>query len=432
VEFEEQRSQDVALVLTREYSDSRVLLSTKLEIQSPYIKTAMQKVITSYPGVYLDTIGPIVLHAEPRCLFHYRKELQAQAANLDNSKAKQHINLCLRYMARALRKEIQIYDNTMHQPDQAPGLEYSVLWMAFRPGDLIYHKHQDGKESVFRLVFMERRKMYREQTLTEDYWALKGEKIICAGHSLKYAYEYGSIHRYHGYQSLSRLELYPLKYHEAKDQTMQRLLDRGKKYLSLIGTCYRQYDGAAKVFPAGMEDEGDWQTRLVSELDPCLHCSLLSSQICQRIMFDSGEFRDNVAPFQEHMIAFCKPLNMTSDEHLSIPDEETLMCDYELPGFCLSSKQWGLFDVAKIKSIDFNSTAFDSLVLDSVKKKMISSLVKEEVDRVSGFDDIVKGKGKGLIFLLHGEPGTGKTLTAGKSLTTSENLWSLLTHLQRV
>jgi len=31
--------------------------------------------------------------------------------------------------------------------------------------------------------------------------------------------------------------------------------------------------------------------------------------------------------------------------------------------------------------------------------------------------DFVEGKGSGLIFLLHGSPGVGKTFTAGMSLT---------------
>jgi len=31
-------------------------------------------------------------------------------------------------------------------------------------------------------------------------------------------------------------------------------------------------------------------------------------------------------------------------------------------------------------------------------------------------EDVIEGKGNGLIMLLHGSPGTGKTLTAGKSL----------------
>lgn len=64
-------------------------------------------------------------------------------------------------------------------------------------------------------------------------------------------------------------------------------------------------------------------------------------------------------------------------------------------------------------------SAFDSLVLSQQKKDLISSLVKEQSNKESHFDDIIKGKGKGLIFLLHGEPGTGKTLTAGNSSTVS-------------
>ncbi|KAF2801840.1 P-loop containing nucleoside triphosphate hydrolase protein [Mytilinidion resinicola] len=35
-------------------------------------------------------------------------------------------------------------------------------------------------------------------------------------------------------------------------------------------------------------------------------------------------------------------------------------------------------------------------------------------DDVDGFDDVVRGKGQGLIILLHGAPGLGKTMTAGR------------------
>jgi hypothetical protein len=45
---------------------------------------------------------------------------------------------------------------------------------------------------------------------------------------------------------------------------------------------------------------------------------------------------------------------------------------------------------------------------------MISSLVDmNEGDNIH-FDDWIRGKGKGIIFLLHGEPGVGKTYTAGE------------------
>lgn len=52
-------------------------------------------------------------------------------------------------------------------------------------------------------------------------------------------------------------------------------------------------------------------------------------------------------------------------------------------------------------------------------KQRLTRATPSETDgneKAAGFwsADFVKGKGQGLIFLLHGKPGTGKTYTAGK------------------
>ncbi|TPX15884.1 uncharacterized protein E0L32_000218 [Thyridium curvatum] len=65
-----------------------------------------------------------------------------------------------------------------------------------------------------------------------------------------------------------------------------------------------------------------------------------------------------------------------------------------------------------------SKTTFSQLVLPPGHKKMVLSLVsqhfrnKESFKRRNEKVDIVKGKGKGLIILLHGAPGVGKTTTA--------------------
>jgi len=71
-----------------------------------------------------------------------------------------------------------------------------------------------------------------------------------------------------------------------------------------------------------------------------------------------------------------------------------------------------MFEIDGVKEVDFNEKAFESLVLPEEQKTTILSLVRAHTHDFD-FDDIIKGKGKGLIFLLHGEPGVGKTLTAG-------------------
>lgn len=64
-----------------------------------------------------------------------------------------------------------------------------------------------------------------------------------------------------------------------------------------------------------------------------------------------------------------------------------------------------------IKDIGWNEGAFDRLVLQHSKKELIKALVT--VHTISAKStDIIEGKGNALIMLLHGGPGTGKTLTA--------------------
>lgn len=84
-----------------------------------------------------------------------------------------------------------------------------------------------------------------------------------------------------------------------------------------------------------------------------------------------------------------------------------------MPGFSLTNKRWCYFDIDKTKDIVFNSTAFGALLLPAYQKEMVHALVKVHADQKLHFDDVIRGKGKGMIFLLHGTPGVGKTLTAG-------------------
>lgn len=102
----------------------------------------------------------------------------------------------------------------------------------------------------------------------------------------------------------------------------------------------------------------------------------------------------------------------------SFTDEEVLCCRTFVLGFSLVHKRWGAFFVQNLRDIDFESSAFDSLVIPPDQKSLIRSLVNDHQNKRIGFDDLIKGKGKGLIFLLHGPPGVGKTLTAGKWPTT--------------
>jgi SpoVK/Ycf46/Vps4 family AAA+-type ATPase len=70
-------------------------------------------------------------------------------------------------------------------------------------------------------------------------------------------------------------------------------------------------------------------------------------------------------------------------------------------------------DLTKFHDIPWSEHAFDSLVLDSSEKDLLLALVdRDEFRTAKPFHDFISGKGQGMIMLLSGPPGVGKTLTA--------------------
>lgn len=105
----------------------------------------------------------------------------------------------------------------------------------------------------------------------------------------------------------------------------------------------------------------------------------------------------------------------------------------------------GALDISGFKEAKFDKKMLDTLVIDPRTKGVIQRLTGnslkgleadasrersieeqqlpidiEPAEPVAWSADFVEGKGQGLVFLLHGKPGVGKTYTAGEwALTTA-------------
>ncbi|KAL2018379.1 hypothetical protein VTK56DRAFT_914 [Thermocarpiscus australiensis] len=94
-------------------------------------------------------------------------------------------------------------------------------------------------------------------------------------------------------------------------------------------------------------------------------------------------------------------------------DEEYLIASPVVLGFAFAEKLWLEFTVSGVKEIQWNETAYESLVLEPQTKDIVKALVEShKYHPAESIDDVIQGKGKGLVAVLHGPPGTGKTLTA--------------------
>ena len=117
-----------------------------------------------------------------------------------------------------------------------------------------------------------------------------------------------------------------------------------------------------------------------------------------------------------------RPLEETQAGSIDEPTaDEYMVMTYRVFAFVLRSRKWAKLDLTFLRyentdARGFALSAFDQLALPDGHRDMVESLVTQHFrDRQSSSNeqtDLVKGKGKGLILLLHGAPGVGKTTTA--------------------
>uniref|UniRef100_A0A6C0EAS2 ATPase AAA-type core domain-containing protein n=1 Tax=viral metagenome TaxID=1070528 RepID=A0A6C0EAS2_9ZZZZ len=133
----------------------------------------------------------------------------------------------------------------------------------------------------------------------------------------------------------------------------------------------------------------------------------LNMIINSRIILDHSLYVENHPPKAANTLSNSEDINKL----LPIEDftkDMYFMMQPRVHGHSLTDKNFGTFHIDNISPINFSTNAFDMLVHQEKEKQLIRSLV----ENVNGtFTDIIENKNGGVIILLYGSPGTGKTYT---------------------
>lgn len=142
-----------------------------------------------------------------------------------------------------------------------------------------------------------------------------------------------------------------------------------------------------------------------------------SGNISQKTYLDTIEYRSegrvvvdtaNFCRFEPNLAK-----NYIADgEGIGIP--ELWQYPNRVYGYSLIAKKWGEFRLEDLSEITFRENVMENLVLDESKKKLLLTVTGTPNQP----KDFIDGKGGGVIFLLHGPPGCGKTLTAEATAET--------------
>lgn len=253
--------------------------------------------------------------------------------------------------------------------------------------------------------------------LEVDYTDYDGKKFGTVSTQLR-------IYPFLGSMPINSLDAYPLSWHPREKHIRETLIKRGRLFESYQGKQYLEYSGVA--------------------LGEVVNGRRIKYSINGRVMVDCETFSRINTGRAFSVSSFPKPSKHIYDEEdgreysdddfedsgygsdgsdavlgrptksrvpVPLTDEQCLHATNLVCGFAFNEKRWVEFFIDKLGPVHWNENAFDKLVLPEKQKSLVKALVESHMKDSGGFDDVIKGKGKGLISVLHGPPGVGKTLT---------------------
>jgi len=139
-------------------------------------------------------------------------------------------------------------------------------------------------------------------------------------------------------------------------------------------------------------------------------CSIPNCKTCTDI-FDDAAVDLNL---RDRFIRSSRSLRGISRQNLT--NDQLLLLPYRVCGYSLHRRKWYPLNVAQLQLVKVATTAFERLILPPGHKEMLSVLFREKNQAPQQDEpensDLIKGKSRGIIILLHGAPGMGKTSTA--------------------
>lgn len=329
-------------------------------------------------------------------------------------------------------------------------ITFELMWALWKPGTLAYTSTYGSTEDprVFKVELAERHKSF----MKGEMYHLDGKYFEFDGKRFGQGTVSDEILAFRGARKITSLPCYPLKYHPEEKRLRERLIERGKKFVSLSGVHYKSYAGMAYqkskkcivkfniqqsrvmvdpaifrrinpnyyVSPVKAQDDslafGDGISDDVGDSEPCKsgssiagHAKTMRARKLAAALFgpgsngtesDMGLDIDPGSPGQGLVngTSTYEVEGSADDKPLTFSDDEYLMASPVVLGFAFSEKQWLEFTVDSIRDIVWNDTAWDSLVSEPETKDLVQALVKSrKYHAANTIDDVIQGKGKGLV-----------------------------------
>jgi len=329
-------------------------------------------------------------------------------------------------------------------------ITFEYLWALFKPNTILYSSTygDDEEPRAFKAIYSKE----NASMMKGRWYSIESKYLEYDGKNFGMATVHAEVPAFTGARKISSLPCYPIYYHKDAEKARQELVERGKKFVALQGMNYKTYTGMCYVKKEDKVLKVDVHGRIMvdpaifrrtnpnyplstvkpfeSEVDESSHIIDEDNTNVTTSSDSRGQPTPASEDFDKHKQF--KVVKHDDGKHILIEigseeaaqatienstqkiftEEQLLVASSTAVGFSFSEKLWLEFAVSKIGEVTWNTDAFDSLILPDSQKHIVKSMVSSHAFHPSrSIDDIIAGKGKGLVAVLHGGPGLGKTLT---------------------
>ncbi|PYI00732.1 AAA family ATPase [Aspergillus sclerotiicarbonarius CBS 121057] len=385
------RFSKTALVVRRVISRQGMVSHTEVDIRSPLLQDLFRELFKGVDGLELNKSPPI---AKPEVFFWAVPDLvrikeEEKQKTSPNQQLINDIGTALRFVEEDFASQIISLESLLGEKQ----ITWDLLWAIFPPREVIIAPRfgQMNEEQAFNMLTS----AYEERANGTKFFSANSQHIKHDGQDFGSTNLVLEIDQYEGARPISTLNFFPIKHHDEESAVRERLIARGRKYIALLEEpACRDYT----ILNAVREVEranGDTVPEKFNALG--------------RVMVDPpGYYLHNSSSDLNRPWVFAEnQLDMTC-----LSDDQLLICASWINGFSFTQKAWCQLAVTGLSDVEWNHNAFKRLVMAENRRQLIHGLVKAHRQDDASFDDIVVNKGKGLIALLTGSPGVGKTLTA--------------------
>lgn len=308
-------------------------------------------------------------------------------------------------------------------------ITFQHIWLIFEPGTIVFttEESDDFAMQLFSSRFVTRNDERAFELICEfvdfDGYRFGSQKTVVY------------LRSFQGTKPIRALEAFPLKMHGQVEQVKAKLIERGEKFESLAGSHFRHYNGLGfRRNRDGSKEQCNVNGRVVIDAFGFNRCNPTQSNYFRRSRtpaipgydripsegfegvedWREGPRRDASGIATETFGEGGVPRDAFSEQSRpKLSDLWKLLCSPYVSGFSLNEKKWLIMLVSAVSDITFNELAFSDLRLPDEQKDLIVGFSSSYQCYRNNMDGqlVIGGKGRGILVLLCGPPGVGKTLT---------------------